>query len=147
MKFTRIHSLTWRLLTPVTTILLRKRMARMKTVLLKVCKTSINAICSLIQATTAIDDHSDDTTDDDARGHRAIRPDAGDGADLEDGHRGRLWQDFANRARERAKRAAHNDIDDDSEGYVLKEDDLLWEIRCKVCVTNILLFSLIVVYR
>ena len=51
------------------------------------------------------------------------------------------WQGLVDRARTRAhlQTSRRADPDDDWEEYVLQENDVLWEIGCKVSIANILL--------
>ena len=93
-----------------------------------------NAICSSIRATQTIEDPNYDITHD--AHHRPTRPEYGEDLQAQS-----LWQDIIDRARARAKSQAYHraesDSDEDRERYEIQENDILWEIRCKVSITNI----------
>lgn len=57
----------------------------------------------------------------------------------EEGTENSRWQDLMDRAHARTKiyHRSEHDFDDDAEAYELQEDDVLWEIGCKVSFTNI----------
>ena len=95
---------------------------------------TVNAISSSIRATQTIEDPNYDITND-AR-HQPTRPEYGEDLQAQS-----LWQDIIDRARAQAKSQAYHraesDTDEDRERYEIQENDILWEIRCKVSVTNI----------
>ena len=81
-----------------------------------------------------MDDVAVDFTSDEAYLAATSRIAAAEEEGLEE--EGSQWQGLIDRAR--ARNNLQRYFDDDWDGFVLQENDALWEIGCKVSFTNIL---------
>lgn len=105
--------------------------------LYKVCDNSTPTMIStlLILSIATIEDQLCDTRDEvhPVVLHRPV-------ARAEDEEENDRWQDLLDRAHARTNsqiyRRAEHDFDEDSEDYELQENDVLWEVGCKVSITS-----------